>query len=61
MILRYRTFGPNLHKFKMANKKRNVQIAIKVFKCAQEKQSESMSQPCTCTITVYAKMGHFLG
>ena len=37
----------------MADKKQNGLIVIKVFERAQEKQSESLSPPCT--ITVYGE------
>ena len=48
----------------MADKK-NVLIVIKVFKRAQEKQSESLSKPCTITVkysfrAAARKMGHFV-
>ena len=34
----------------MADKKQNGLIVIKVFKRAQEKQSETLSEPCTITV-----------
>ena len=49
-FFKYRTFGTNLHDFKMADKKQNGLIVIKVFKRAQEMQSESLSKPCTITV-----------
>ena len=46
------TFRPNLHKFKMADKKQNGRIVIRVFEtCSGEAKCHLSSQ--LCTITVY--------
>ena len=52
-FFKYWTFGPNLHKFKMADKKQMARLLRKFFKRAQEKRSESLSKPCA--ITVYGE------
>ena len=51
----HRIIGSNLQKFKMADKKTNGRLSLRLLKRAQEKQSESSSQLCTITISnVYA-------
>ena len=54
----HRIIGSNLQKFKMADKKTNGRLSLRLLKRAQEKQSESSSQLCTITISPFTAKGH---
>ena len=57
-IFNHRIIGPNLQKFKMADKKTNGRLSLRLLKRAQEKQSESLSQLCTITISPFTLKPH---